>query len=171
MARWKAEHEAILEGLLLSAAAAKGSRDATGTAFPSLSDFPSCMALAHQMVCCGDFNGALQVYSALINAHERNPQTPKLVAQVLANRSWCRSIVGDVKGAIQVSGHAQPSPIPLRIALQGEPLPRELAKLTTRFPHSTPSRSLVSTPLLQALHSTAHARLETARVSQFRPRG
>jgi hypothetical protein len=127
MARWKAEHETILEGLLLSAAAAKGSRDATGTAFPSLSDFPSCMALAHQMVCCGDFNGALQVYSALLNAHERNPQTPKLVAEVLANRSWCRRLVGDPKGACQVGAHAQPFPSPgpnhagRRAARKGEP--------------------------------------------------
>jgi len=59
------------------------------------------MALAHQMACCGDFNGALQVYSAVLNAHERNPQTPKLVSQVLANRSWCRRLVGDLKGACQ----------------------------------------------------------------------
>jgi hypothetical protein len=61
MARWEWEHEAILEGLLLSAAS--GVTDGTGTAFPSLSDIPACMPLAHQMVCCGDFSGALQVHT------------------------------------------------------------------------------------------------------------
>ena len=51
--------------------------------------------------------GGLQVYSAVLNALERHPQTPKVVSLVLANRSWCRRHTGDLKGACQVS--ASPS--------------------------------------------------------------